>query len=161
MGFEKAFNFVINAEGGYVNHPKDPGGETKFGISKRTYPFLDIKNLTLDKAKELYFMDYWEKVKADALPSTIQLAVFDAAVNQGPAFAVGTLQACLGVKVDNVIGPKTLEALSKADARKLLRAYMDRRLLRYFEARNAHLFLKGWMARLLDVYDESIGGVDV
>lgn len=156
MDFEKAVDFVLKQEGGYVNHPKDPGGETKFGISKRAYPLVDIKNLTLDTAKEIYFMDYWERLNISKLPEKLRLVVFDCAVNQGPGFAAATLQACLGVKVDSAIGPKTLEAAGKSEPKRLLKAYVERRMIRYYEARNAHAFLKGWLVRLLDVYGESL-----
>lgn len=89
MSFEAAFHFVVNpeVEGGYVNDPQDPGGETKYGISKRAYPNEDIKNLTLDRAKELYLRDYWDKAGCDALAWPCALMVFDSAVNQGVSFA--------------------------------------------------------------------------
>jgi lysozyme family protein len=81
--FEKAFQFTIGAEGNYSNDPQDPGGETKFGISKRSYPSLDIKNLTLDQAKQIYLVDYWGKMGCDDLPFLLDIFAFDASVNQG------------------------------------------------------------------------------
>ena len=81
--FEDALKFVLKWEGGYSNDPNDPGGETKFGISKRSYPNLDIKNLTLKQAKEIYFQNYWLKAGCDKLTSPLDIIVFDTAVNMG------------------------------------------------------------------------------
>lgn len=81
--FDSAFSFVIGSEGEYSNDPDDPGGETKYGISKRAYPHLDIKNLTLDDAKSIYWQDYWDKADCDNLPNPLDICVFDTAVNQG------------------------------------------------------------------------------
>lgn len=109
--FDDAFNVVVSSEGGYVNDPKDPGGETKFGISKRSYPKVDIKNLTLGQAKAIYKRDYWDKVNGDALPHEVGLIVFDAAVNSGPRIAVEWLQQSVGVVIDGIIGAQTLKAV--------------------------------------------------
>lgn len=83
--FDEAFALVIGVEGGYTNNPADPGGETKFGISKRRYPDLDIKNLTIDQAKVLYKRDYWDEHDLDARPWCESLLVFDTSVNGGNA----------------------------------------------------------------------------
>lgn len=84
MTFDRAFEFVIGHEGGYVNDPQDPGGETKFGISKRSYPNLDIKSLTLEQAKDLYFRDYWVPAGCGSMADeAMAILVFDCAVNQG------------------------------------------------------------------------------
>jgi lysozyme family protein len=83
--FDDAFALVIGVEGGYVNNPEDPGGETKFGISKRRYPTIDIKNLTIDQAKVIYRRDYWDAHDLDPRPWREALLVFDCAVNGGNA----------------------------------------------------------------------------
>lgn len=83
MEFKKCLSFVMRWEGGYVNDPHDAGGETKYGISKRAYPNEDIKNLTLERAGELYKKDYWDKIGADRLDDGLDCAVFDCAVNMG------------------------------------------------------------------------------
>lgn len=85
--FEWAVKFVLDHEGGYVNDPSDPGGETKYGISKASYPNVDIANLTVDQAKAIYRRDYWKPVGAGAQPQDIALALFDFAVNAGVARA--------------------------------------------------------------------------
>lgn len=111
--FDRAVSAVLAHEGGYVNDPKDPGGETKFGISKRAYPKLDIAGLTLPAAVAIYRRDYWDKIRADELPPDVAWVAFDTAVNMGTAQAVRLLQKAANVETDGVIGPKTIEA-SKA-----------------------------------------------
>jgi len=86
--FEKCMKFVLDREGRvYENDPHDPGGETKFGISKKSYPNLDIKNLTEDEAKAIYFRDYWEPMQCEKYEPRLALAIFDTAVNQGTGMA--------------------------------------------------------------------------
>lgn len=83
MSFDRAFEYVVGEEGGYVNDPQDPGGETKYGISKRSYPGVDIKNLTLAQAKDIYKRDFWDAQRLDSRPWHQALVIFDCAVNQG------------------------------------------------------------------------------
>lgn len=78
-----AFDLLMINEGGYVNDPKDSGGETKYGISKKAYPYVDIPNLTIEQAKQIYKKDYWDRCKCDYLPDALSVAVFDFAVNSG------------------------------------------------------------------------------
>lgn len=85
--FNSAFEIVVGIEGGYVNDPADPGGETKYGISKRFHPDLDIKNLTLEEAKDIYHSEYWLPSGAADLQQPMDLFVFDTAVNQGVSVA--------------------------------------------------------------------------
>lgn len=113
--FARAFELVIGHEGGYANDPEDPGGETKFGISKRAYPSEDIAALTLERAREIYRADYWLKVRADELPWALALPLFDFAVNSGTYTAIKAMQRALGVKDDGTIGPKTLAAAKATD----------------------------------------------
>lgn len=90
--FDDAVNLVLQHEGGYVNDPQDPGGETNFGISKRSYPALDIKNLTRTDAIEIYRRDWWERYGMDRVPAFIASKLFDAMVNMGPSTAMKCLQ---------------------------------------------------------------------
>ena len=112
MNFDKAFEIIIGHEGGYVNDHRDPGGETKYGISKRAYPALDIYNLTLNQAKDIYKRDYWDAVEAESIPGAARLMVFDCAVNTGVTMAKKLLQRAVGTKDDGIIGPKTRAAIS-------------------------------------------------
>jgi lysozyme family protein len=111
MEFEEAFAVLMKFEGGYSNDPKDPGGETKYGISKRAYPDEDITNLTEERAKEIYKKDYWNKVKGDTLPAQLRYAVFDAAVNSGVTQAIKWLQASVAVVEDGKLGTETMKAV--------------------------------------------------
>jgi lysozyme family protein len=81
--FDHAFTIVVGEEGGYVNNPKDPGGETKFGISKRSYPNLDIRNLTIEDAKGIYQRNYWAPLGCDKFPWLVSLPLFDCGINCG------------------------------------------------------------------------------
>ena len=112
MNFDQAFEIIIGHEGGYVNDPRDPGGETKYGISKRAYPALDIYNLTLDHAKLIYKRDYWDAVDAESIPGAARLMVFDCSVNCGVTTAKKLLQRAVGTKDDGIIGAKTRAAIS-------------------------------------------------
>lgn len=92
--FDKAIDFVLIREGGYTNESFDLGGETNFGISKRAYPDLDIKNLTVDNAKAIYKRDYWNALNCDLLPEKLDIVVFDCGVNQGINKANELLYKC-------------------------------------------------------------------
>lgn len=151
MKFEQAIEILLKHEGGYVNHPKDPGGETNFGIAKRSYPHLNMKTLTKEEAIEIYRQDFWEKCKIELLPPALRLIVFDCAVNQGPGVAVGLLQAAVGAKVDGALGPETLTKLQGLNAQKVLEKYAALRLERYQRNPKFAYFGDGWTKRLLDV----------
>ena len=148
--FDRALAHVFAAEGGYVNDPADPGGETKFGISKRAYPDVDIAALTREGAAAIYRRDYWDACRCDGLPPAIALAVFDAAVNQGARAAAIMLQQSAGAPVDGIVGPVTMAAAHRADARTLLVYFMAERALRYARTGNFNRFGRGWMRRAFD-----------
>lgn len=128
--FDRAFEFVVGEEGGYVNDPRDPGGETKFGISKRAYPNEDIANLTLERAKALYEKDYWQAIKGDSRPWGQALCLFDCAVNQGVAKA------------------KTIDSEMQHGADYVVR-FQAERALHYAKLGTFGRFGRGWMRRLL------------
>lgn len=139
---------VIETEGGYVNDPTDRGGETKYGISKLAYPDEDIKNLTIERAKELYIKDYVKPCRADLLPEELQYAHFDAAVNHGVKGAAKILQRAAGVKDDGVIGKITLKAVQGLSLDRLLlyRAFYYMEIVgnKHSQAK----YIKGWANRL-------------
>jgi lysozyme family protein len=125
VNFDQAFDRVIGHEGGYVNNPADPGGETNWGISKRSYPALDIKSLTRDQAKAIYRRDFWDRVNADRLPDGVAFQIFDFAVNSGIETAVRYLQRALGVADDGHwgrISQAAADAASESDMIMLLSA---------------------------------------
>jgi lysozyme family protein len=152
--FERMVSVVLKHEGGYVHDPNDPGGETKYGISKRAYPDLDIKNLTVEQAREIYYRDYYLKVKADKIPDKqLALELFDMAVNAGVAHAVMMLQELVHTRRDGVFGPKTLSCVKGYPQRAaLLWKYKYKRLQYYIGLvrKNPALsrFLHGWANRV-------------
>lgn len=151
MKFEDAIEIILEHEGGYVNNPNDPGGETNFGIAKRFYPDLNIRLLKKEEAVEIYKRDYWEKCKIELLPPFLRLIVFDCAVNQGPKVSTALLQAALGVKPDGILGPDTIKKIAETNQEKLLQAYARFRLNRYFDTPNFEHFGEGWLRRLLSI----------
>lgn len=148
MNFDSAFLLVIGHEGGYVNDPRDPGGETKFGISKRAYPKVDIKNLTIADAKHIYFNDYWSRLQLDKLPDAIRFDMFDAAVNSGLSMAAKFLQRALRIKDDGVIGPATIAAANALPADRLDKRLSGHRLLFICNTNHWQTFGKGWVRRV-------------
>jgi lysozyme family protein len=147
MSFERAFDNVVSIEGGFVDDPADPGLETKYGISKRAYPDVDIKNLTLDQAKSIYRFDYWEPLHCDEMPWPLSMLVFDCGVNQGLSTAAKTLQRALNVEQDGVIGKVTL-AKAKAAGTETCALFLADRSLRYTSTRGFDRFGRGWLKRL-------------
>jgi lysozyme family protein len=155
--FLKAFEYLIYHEGGYVNDPKDAGGETKFGISKRSYPHLDIKNLTQDQAKQIYFVDFWIKTKCeDVVDENVAIKLFDLAVHAGIPQAIKLIQRALRaagthVAEDGIIGPATLAAINKSDPTDLLAALKSEAAGYYRLIASANpsqtRFIEGWLSR--------------
>lgn len=128
MSFQSAFDMVIGTEGGYVNDPADPGGETRFGISKRAYPDLDIASLTLEQAKDIYLRDYWGPAGCAAqMNDAMALLIFDCAVNQGVKRAKQL--------ADTVHDPVAFQA---------------ERALHYASLPNFGRYGRGWMRRLFE-----------
>jgi hypothetical protein len=150
--FELFMDDLLEFEGGFNDIPQDRGGKTNFGISQRSYPDLDIKNLTKEQANEIYLRDFYLRVKGDQLPAAVSKVVFDYAVNSGVGAAAKRLQRIVGVKADGIIGPQTIKAVMKHDPKALA--------LKLLEARARHIegiiegdsdqsvFKKGWNNRL-------------
>lgn len=148
MRFNDAMPLIIEFEGGYVDDPRDPGGETNFGISKRAYPNEDIKNLTLERAYEIYKRDYWDAVKADDLPAAIRFPVFDMAINSGVRQAIKTLQKSVDAVQDGILGPNTLKAVSREDPQRLVSKFLGNRLLFLTSLTTFTTFGRGWAKRV-------------
>lgn len=148
MTFEKAFAKLIDHEGGYVNNPRDPGGETKFGISKRAYPALNIADLTLDDAKAIYKQDYWGRAQCDRLPPALAFQVFDGAVNSGIGTSIRWLQAAAGVAPDGVVGPLTIRAVGDKDPAVMLARFNGQRLQFMASLSTFDVFGRGWARRI-------------
>lgn len=148
MNFDQAFERLIGHEGGYVNDPRDPGGETKFGISKRSYPAEDIKGLTLERAKAIYRRDFWGLAGCDAVPDAMKFDLFDMAVNSGPQTAIKTLQRAARVTPDGLIGPITLQSLNSTPAPRLVARFNGHRLDFMTDLKTWSVFGKGWAKRV-------------
>lgn len=150
MQFDEAFEKLIGHEGGYVDDPRDPGGETKFGITKRTYPNLNIKALTLAEAKAIYRRDYWARVQAELLPAGIRFDAFDMAVNSGVTAAIKLLQTTVCVEADGIIGPQTMTAIRAMPAIRFVAHFNARRLLFMTDLKNWPAHGKGWARRVAE-----------
>ena len=148
--FQKAVALILKHEGGYVNDPRDPGGETNFGISKRAYPTEDIAGLTRARATELYHRDYWQGIKGDELPAPLALVVFDMAVNAGKGAAIRQLQETVAVPVDGVLGPQTLAKARATDPVDAATRASRRRILYYASLDGWKHYAKSWTQRTLE-----------
>jgi lysozyme family protein len=145
MNFDEAFDRLIGNEGGYVNDPRDPGGETKYGISKRSYPTLDIANLTRDDAKAIYLRDFWEPL-GDA-PAAVKFQVFDFAVNSGISTAIRKLQSAIGVADDGHWGPVSAAKLASVPVPVVLMLFVAERLDFWRKLTTWPNFGAGWAGR--------------
>ena len=155
--FDDIIEKVLEHEGGYVNDPKDAGGETKYGISKRAYPDEDIKELTIERAKELYKRDYWDRYRTADLPDRLRHIYVDMCINMGGRRAIKILQEACNSKnankidVDGGIGPATIKAASNVEPFRL-RAY---RVMFYAELvmkkPEQERFWVGWFRRSCEV----------
>lgn len=160
----QVISMVLKHEGGYVNHPSDPGGETKYGISKRAYPSMDIASLTEEKAVHIYVSDYWNKIKGDQLPSGVDCVVMDTAVNSGISRATKWLQRMVGATPDGAIGPMTLAAVRDAyeqDPKQLINDYMDYRLGFLEKLKTWDTFGRGWSRRVEETREAALKMVNV
>ena len=169
--YSKAFNLsfenVIGVEGGYTQDPEDTGNwtggrkgvgklnGTKYGVSAASYPSLDIKSITLDDAKAIYYRDYWQVINGDAFPFSISNALFDCAVNSGCSSATKLLQRSLGVVSDGKIGKQTIAAAQAKDQTELLIDFLTARAVFYARLAKFELYGKGWMKRLFTVFHQS------
>lgn len=145
IDFDTAFARLLGNEGGYCDVPGDPGGETNWGISKRSYPSVDIKALTRDQAKEIYRRDFWEPL--GNAPGAIKFQVFDFAVNSGMQTAIRKLQAAIGVADDGHWGPMSAAALATMDINDVLMRFIAQRLRFWASLSTWPKFGKGWTVR--------------
>jgi len=167
MDFDQAFETLLKHEGGFTDDPRDPGNwtggrvntgkllGTKFGIAANTYPDEDIRNLTVERAKQIYRRDFWDQVRADELPETIRHAMFDAAVNSGVQRAVRWLQSVVDTNMDGIIGPITLAAVRSFDQQLLLRRLLATRLRFMANLTNWPVHGRGWARRIADLMETS------
>ena len=154
--FEKCLEIILYHEGGYVDHPEDPGGETNLGITKKVYEkwngTKDMRDLTVEDVTPIYKENYWKQVKGDSLPIGLDLCVFDFGVNAGPGRGVRFLQRILNVTQDGDIGPITLSALEnylkENSVGEIIKQYQDDRQVYYEKLHHFPTFGRGWTRRV-------------
>jgi lysozyme family protein len=148
MNFDQSFAKLIGHEGGYVNNPADPGGETKYGISKRSYPHLAIASLTKYDASVIYHRDFWNAAHCDSLPDEVRFDVFDGAVNSGVSQSAKWLQGAVGAVQDGSIGPKTIAAARAIPGATVAARFNGQRLKFMTDLKTWDSFGKGWARRI-------------
>ena len=154
--YDKCLETILHHEGGYVNHPKDPGGETNLGVTKRVYEehggTKDMKDLLVEDVAPIYKKGYWDKMKGDDLPGGLDLCVFDFGVNAGPGRAAKFLQQMIGTTVDGGIGPNTLakveEYVRENGEAESVEKYQSMRQKYYEQLSTFATFGKGWTRRV-------------
>ena len=157
--FDKCLPEILKHEGGWSDHPKDPGGATMKGITIGTYSDwkgrpvskAELKAIPMSEIGAIYRKNYWDKVRGDDLPAGLDLVAFDGAVNSGPSRGAKWLQAGLGVKQDGVVGPATIAAANSADIKSVINRSCDARLAFLKTLKTWATFGKGWTNRVAGV----------
>ncbi len=152
--FKQAFDLVIGNEGGYINDPDDPGGETRYGISKRSYPGEDIANLSIERAEALYKRDFWIPIFGDQIENQgIANSIFDFAVNAGLHVSEELAQIVVRTPVDGTIGKQTLQAINNINIDMFLFSFKVEKIKRYIVICNkrpeSKKYFFGWVVRAL------------
>lgn len=152
MNFEKAFNKLLGHEGGFVDHPKDPGGATRWGITQRVARRNgytgDMRDFPVSEAKRIARAEYWDTVRADEVPDAVRFDLFDGAYNSGPVQSIRWLQRAAGAADDGIIGSKTLIAVRAMDPHRLAERYNGLRLMFLTNLDTWPTFGKGWARRI-------------
>ena len=164
--FEKSLEMVLHHEGGYVDHPKDPGGATNYGVTKKVYEVYlgrectkdEVKDMPLKAVREIYKRKYWDKIRGDDLPAGLDWAVFDFAVNAGVSRAAKLLQGFLATPVDGVIGSGTLKAIDNypTTIKGVIETYTAQRSQFYKSLKNYDTFGKGWDRRCYETRKSAV-----
>ena len=157
--WKKSFELMLASEGGYVNHPSDPGGMTNLGVTKRVWEEWvgresnekEMRSLTPEMVEPLYKRKFWDACKCDDMPSGIDYLVFDFAVNAGVGRSAKILQTAVGVPADGGIGPITLAAVKAQDPAELVQKFSDAKEAFYRSLNTFETFGKGWLNRVAAV----------
>lgn len=155
QNFDKCLTMLLKHEGGFVDHPKDPGGMTNLGVTKAVYDKwigrksteAEMRGLTQDDVAPIYKKNYWDRCKCDQLPSGADWSVFDWAVNSGTGRASKAMQKIVGAKQDGAIGPKTLQMIANEKAEFLVEKMYDQRQSFYEKLNTFETFGRGWTRR--------------
>ena len=164
--WQKSFGLMLASEGGFVNHPRDPGGMTNLGVTKRVWEEWvghevdekQMRALTPETVAPLYKRKYWDAIRADELVAGVDYCVFDVAVNSGPGRAVKFLQSCVGTNPDGGFGPATMAAVKEAEKEpaRLIELYCAKRLEFLQSLKTFETFGKGWSRRVAEVKEEAL-----
>ena len=152
--FNECLDFVLKAEGGWVHHEADPGGETNLGVTKRVWeeyvghPVETLKKLTKDDVAPLYEQKYWRPCYGEVLPRGLDYIVFSMGVNAGPGRSVKLLQSSIGCLPDGVIGPTTRSLISASNSATLINKFSEARREYYHSLKTFPVFGKGWLNRV-------------
>jgi lysozyme family protein len=157
--WDQCFTLVLKHEGGFVNHPKDPGGMTNLGVTRTNWELYlnrdvteeEMRSLTPEIVKPFYKHNYWDRIRGDELPSGVDYAAYDLAVNSGTGRAAKYLQQIAGVTADGVIGPRSVEAIKKCDAEDTVDEICNMRMDFLKNLNTFDTFGKGWTTRVNDV----------
>jgi len=156
--FEKSLALVLQHEGGYVNHPSDPGGRTNLGVTQRVWEEYvghpvdeaEMRSLTKEMVSPLYRKEYWDAVRGDQLPSGADYLAFDFAVNAGAFRSIKTIQRALKITADGVIGPVTVKAIQDTNAEDFINNFSAAKESFYRSLTNFPTFGKGWLNRVAE-----------
>lgn len=162
--FDAALKAILHHEGGYVNHPRDPGGMTNLGVTKRVWEEWvghevdekTMRGLTPEMVAPLYKQKYWNRVRGDDLPTGVDYIVFDAAVNSGPGRAAKWLQTTVGAVPDGAIGPATLSRVEAMPVADIIEKYQEVRLAFMQSLPTWDTFGRGWGRRVAEVKDAAL-----
>ena len=154
--FKECLDLVLKSEGGFVNHPSDPGGMTNLGVTKKVWEEFvghpvseaDMRALTPEKVAPLYEQKYWRTCYCEVLPRGLSLLIFSMGINAGPGRGVKLLQSCLGGVADGVIGPRTMELIKSLNVTDLIQKYSNARRDYYKSLKTFDVFGKGWLSRV-------------
>lgn len=166
--FDLCLKLMLAHEGGYVDHPQDPGGMTNLGVTKRVWEEWtghevdekQMRALTSELVAPLYKRKYWDACRADELVSGVDYVVFDVAVNSGSGRAIKFLQSCVGVTVDGDFGPATMAAVNEQDPSELIELYSTKRLEFLQALKTFPTFGKGWGRRVAEVKAKALAMVN-
>jgi len=161
--FSEALEVILHHEGGYVNHPKDPGGETNLGVTKRVYEDFggekEMKELVKEDVEPIYKKNYWDRVKGNDLPEGLDLCIFDFAVNAGPGRAAKFIQRLVNTTVDGGIGPNTIKCINdhveKYGVSTTIDQYQSARHNYYQGLSTFETFGRGWTRRVDEVTEKA------
>ena len=152
--FKECLDLVLKSEGGWVNNPNDPGGETNLGVTKRVWeewvghPVESLKKLSKDDVAPLYEQKYWRPCYGEVLPRGLDLVVFSMAINAGPGRSVKLLQSSIGCVPDGIIGPRTRGLISESNTANLISKFSESRREYYRSLKTFPIFGRGWLARV-------------